>query len=120
MVLEAPRGGDKHINAVAQRTALFAVADPAENGADFQVGEPGEVAHRCFDLHGQFPGRLKHEAAEFAVVAESLQGGQGERGGFTRTGLGGCYDIAAFEGRGDRPELDWGWLPVAHGLDAFE
>jgi hypothetical protein len=54
------------------------------------------------------------------MLAESLQNGQGERGGFARPGLGGRGNIPAFEGRRDRPELDRGRFPVAHGLDAFE
>jgi hypothetical protein len=54
------------------------------------------------------------------VLAELLQGGEGEGSGFARPGLGGSNDIPAFEGRWDRPELDRGGFPVAHGLDAFK
>ena len=108
MVLEAPGCGHQHVEAFAQCGALFAVAHPTENRTDFEVGEPGEVAHGGFHLHGQLAGRFEHEAAEFAMLAESLQNGQGERGGFARPGLGGRGNIPAFEGRRDRPELDRG------------
>ena len=120
MVLEPSRRGDDDIESGAQGLALRAVADAAEDRADFEVGEAGEVAHGSFHLHGQLARRFEHEAAEFSVVSEFLQRGQGERGGFSRPGLGGGNDIPAREGRRDRPELDRGRFPVAHGLDAFE
>ena len=120
VILETAGGGDDDVKAVAQGVALRTVADAAEDGADAEVGEPGEVAHGGFDLHGEFAGGFKHEAAEASVRTEFLQRGERERGGFAGPGLGGSNNVAAFESRRDRPELDWGGIPVTHRLDAFE
>ena len=120
VVFEASGRGDEHIESGAQSGALGAVADAAKNAADFEVGEAGEVAHGGFDLHGEFAGGLEDKAAEGAVGAEFLQGGQREGRGFSRAGLGGGDDIASGEGGRNRPELDRGGFPVAHGLDAIK
>jgi hypothetical protein len=120
VVLETSWRRHQHIEPFAQRGPLRAVADAAEDRPGAQVGEAGEIAHGRLDLHGQLAGGLEHEAAQLAVAAEFLERGQGERGGLARPGLGGRYDVTAFEGRRDRPELNRGRIPVTHRLDALE
>ena len=51
---------------------------------------------------------------------DHLEEGQRERRGFSRTRLGGCYDVSAGEDGGDCLRLNGGGRGKAEGCDALE
>ena len=120
VILQTARRGDKDIDALFEHRSLGSVADPAKDATDAEIGKAGKVAEGRLDLHREFPGRLQNEAAATPARVELLENGQGESGCLSGAGLGRGNEVAPFEGRWNRAELDRSGIRVTHGLNALQ
>src|ERR671911_222024 len=111
-VLEAPRAGDDHVDATADRGDLRALPDATEDGPR---GEPecrGERGHGLVDLGGQLTGRRQDERARAARSArrpgrgEAAEQRQQEGDRLPGAGAAAAEHVTTREGVGQGRRLD--------------
>lgn len=103
--------------AVLKLTDILANGGSADAGVTLDVHVVTEGENNGLDLGRELTGGGQNEGLCFADGdIDGLEEGNGECGGFTGTGLGLCYDIAALGDGEDSSLLDggglfkvWGW-----------
>ena len=120
-LIEQPaRRCDHDIGTPAQRLILLAVSGAAVQHHRTQVGKARKIMKRGFNLRRQLAGRLEYQGAGFAMLAETRNDRQGERGGLPRAGLRRTDDIPSFERQRNRAQLNRCWVGVTSRLNPFE
>ena len=123
MIEQAARRGDDHIDALAQRLLLRAIAHAAVNRGDPQAGVAAQLLGMLGHLQRQFARRQQHQRARFTRarrVDQFLQQRQQKRCRFARAGFGRAENVAPFQRRRNRRALDRRRFLEVHGLDIFQ
>ena len=122
-VNQAPRRGNKDVNAASQRLNLRVVRHAAHHGEDAMMRVMRDGAAHLADLLGKLA-RGRHDEHLGAAVAlgvpEAAHRGKQEGGRLARAGLGGGEQVTALEDVGDGLGLDGRGLLVAERLDGLE
>ena len=121
---ESAWASDDQFDAIAEGLDLGAFADAAEDEGDAEGEVSGVSADIFFDLDDEFAGGSEDENADAAAfglaLAEELEHGENEGGGFTGPGLGDADDIGSGEDFGDGGGLDGGGFGVTGVFDGGE
>ena len=111
---QAARRGDQDVDAVAHRGDLRVLADAAENDGVAIAVMLAVNLQALADLNGELARRRQDQRARrlgggrFAVLGETLQQRQAERGGLAGAGLGDAEQVAA----GRISGMVWAWMGV--------
>jgi len=127
-VKQTSRCSHQNVHAFFDLADLRVHAHAAKNHGGVELQVFAIVAHRLFDLSGQFAGGREHQSADgFAAKAvfarltqaQLVQQGQGERGGFAGAGLRTCQQVLSGQNGRNRLRLNrrGGFIAeLAHGL----